>query len=70
MEVRTLLLELSDDQLADLNDALEDYRDYFKAQAQEASMGFGLDAEYWESRANEIQGLREMLLKARGKEIT
>ncbi len=55
MEVRTLLLELSDDQLADLNDALEDYRDYFKAQAQEASMGFGLDAEYWESRANEIQ---------------
>lgn len=62
MKHRTLNLELSNDQFADLANALEDHRDYFKRRADEAMLGFGLDTGYWQSRATEVQELLRLVL--------
>jgi len=47
-------LALSKSQISDLVNALEDHRDDFLRKAVEAQNGFGLDPEYWKSRAGEI----------------
>lgn len=65
MKHHILTLPLNDDQFRDLTNALEDYRDYFLRQAQEASLGFGLDAQYWSGRAEEIEKIRTMVLEVR-----
>ena len=40
MKQKTLNLELSNDQFADLTNALEDHREYFKKRASEALLVF------------------------------
>lgn len=62
MKQKTLNLELTNDQFADLANALEDHRDYFKKRAEEATLGFGLDTGYWQSRAAEVQELLQLVL--------
>ncbi|ALG30446.1 hypothetical protein AOZ07_16640 [Glutamicibacter halophytocola] len=62
MNQKTLNLELSNDQFADLANALEDHRDYFKKRADEAMLGFGLDTGYWTSRSQEVQELLDLVL--------
>ncbi|QDY66705.1 hypothetical protein [Glutamicibacter halophytocola] len=62
MNQKTLNLELSNDQFADLANALEDHRDYFKKRADEAMLGFGLDTGYWTSRSQEVQELLDLIL--------
>ncbi|MGO4295337.1 hypothetical protein [Glutamicibacter sp. MCAF14] len=64
MKQKTLNLELSNDQFADLTNALEDHREYFKKRASEALLGFGLDTGYWQSRAAEVQELLQLLQSA------
>ncbi|GEM_PF-2043412 len=54
-------VSVSHDEFEDLNNALEDHRDGFKQMAEEAANGFGLEPEYWEGRAAEVEGLREMI---------
>lgn len=68
MKHKTLNLELSRDQLADLTNALEDHRDYFKKCAEEARFGLGLDIAYWQSRAGEVQELLHMVRDSTGQE--
>ena len=48
-------LALSKSQISDLVNALEDHRDDFLRKAAEAQNGFGLEPEYWESRARDIE---------------
>ncbi|KUM31045.1 hypothetical protein NMP99_16240 [Glutamicibacter mishrai] len=62
MKQKTLTLELSNDQFADLANALEDHRDYFKKRANEAMFGFGLDTGYWTSRSEDVQELLDLVL--------
>lgn len=57
MKQTTVNVELTNDQFADLTNALEDHRDYFKRRADEALLGFGLDTGYWKSRAEDVQEL-------------
>lgn len=68
MKQKALNLELSNDQFADLTNALEDHRDYFKKRADEALMGFGLDTGYWKSRAEEVQELLGLVLHSARQE--
>lgn len=56
-----LELNLTHDQLADLANALEDYRDHFLQRAREAELGFGLEPSYWEGRSREVADLLEMV---------
>lgn len=62
MKQKTVHLDLTNDQFADLTNALEDHRDYFKRRADEAILGFGLDTGYWKSRAEEVQELLGLVL--------
>ena len=61
MTRKTVTLNLSNDQLADLVNALEDHRDSFKDQAEQAKFGFGLGSDYWQGRVEEIQQLLDMV---------
>jgi len=54
---KILKLTLTTSQLNDLINALEDHREDFRHKAENAAYGFGLDAGYWNSRAEEIQEL-------------
>ncbi|WP_404290961.1 hypothetical protein [Glutamicibacter arilaitensis] len=61
MAERILHLSLTKDQLADLVNALEDYRDDFRMTAEESERGFGLDRAYWNTRVEEVQQLLELV---------
>ncbi len=61
MRRKHLDVSVSHDEFEDLNNALEDHRDGFKRMAEEAANGFGLEPEYWEGRAAEVEGLRETI---------
>jgi len=62
MKQKTLNLELTNDQLADLTNALEDHRDYFKKRADEAMLGMSLDTGYWKSRAEQVQEILGLVM--------
>lgn len=62
MPKQILHLELTKDQVADLMNALEDHRDDFRTKSKEAARGFGLDIAYWNSRAEEVQQLLELVM--------
>lgn len=55
MSDKILKLTLTTSQFNDLVNALEDHREDFRQKAADAGLGFGLDAGYWTSRAEEIQ---------------
>jgi len=59
MPRRRIEVSVSHDEFEDLNNALEDHRNGFTDMAEEASNGLGLEPEYWEGRANEVQSLLE-----------
>ncbi|WP_146112546.1 hypothetical protein [Arthrobacter sp. MYb213] len=61
MPKQVLRLSLTKDQIADLLNALEDHRDDFRAKAQEAAGGLGLDVAYWRSRVDEVQRLLDLV---------
>ncbi|GAA2947615.1 hypothetical protein ACX5K5_07350 [Glutamicibacter bergerei] len=61
MPNQILHLSLTKDQLADLVNALEDYRDDFRTKAADATRGFGLDKAYWDSRVAEVQLVLELV---------
>ncbi|MGO3257208.1 MAG: hypothetical protein ACTIKH_13775 [Glutamicibacter ardleyensis] len=64
MTDRNLNVVLSTSQITDLIYAWEDYREDFRRKAIEAQNGFGLDVEYWESRANDIEGSLQIVQSA------
>ncbi|HJX79990.1 hypothetical protein [Glutamicibacter sp.] len=64
MPDKNLHLALSNTQISDLLNALEDHHKYFLDQADHATLGFGLDAAYWSTRAQEVNEVRQLILQS------